>query len=156
MKIVKRTLLLVLFVCGVFLATHNSQDVTLVVIPALGIAGWPAEQTIDLPLFVVILAALTAGGLLIGVVAAAERISLQTRLRRARKDVARLESERSAIREKLELTSSELEQAQRDAAERDAREHSKAGDDVGDRDNDEPAAEISAETSAETPSQRLP
>jgi len=125
-KIVKRTLLLVLFVLGVFIATQNADPVTLVLIPDLSIPRWPEARAITLPLFLVVLGALLVGGLLIAVVAAAERVRLQAGLRRARRDIARLETELAGTREKLELTSSELEQARREAAEKEVRERREA------------------------------
>jgi len=133
MKILRNVLLCVLFVIAVFVSSANVQLVEIVYLPATGLeSGW-RPRAIQLPLFVIILAALGIGALLGGAAGLLEQGRLRLALRRARKaeqqavsDRAEAEASFSRERESAERLRIELERA-RTAAEQERRSPSGAG-----------------------------
>jgi len=95
-RILRIILAAVLFVACVFLATANMHEVTLV-LPDVPVAGWPQMREVQVPLFVVVLAALMVGVVVTGLATLFEQLRLRTNARRARKECRRAEAARGAL-----------------------------------------------------------
>ena len=86
MRVLRSVGTVLLFIAGVFIASANTQLVTVVYLPAVPAFGLPSEFSIGIPLFLLILGALVAGVLLGGLAAILEQTRMRLGLRRARKD----------------------------------------------------------------------
>jgi putative membrane protein len=86
MRVLRSVATVLLFIAGVFIASANTQLVTLVYLPAVPALGLPAEFSIGVPLFLLILGTLVAGVLLGGLAAILEQARMRLGLRRARKE----------------------------------------------------------------------
>lgn len=127
MKVFRGILLCGLFIVGVFVSSANVHRVELVVWPSLGMSAAPPAWSVEVPLFVLVLACVLFGLVLGGAAALFEQGRLRWGLRRAERDSKRLKSEASAAeanmatqREEVERLSREVDALRRELAEIDA------------------------------------
>ncbi len=123
MRVIRTAVLSLLFIAGVFLASANVHDVSLVFLPNIPIAGWPEFRSVELPLFILVLGFLVLGVILGGFGALFEHVRLRRALRRASKEKDKLAGELGAARAEVEQAESqqsrlreELEQARAEAS----------------------------------------
>lgn len=89
MKLISRIFLLVAFVIGIFIATHNTQSVVFTYIPGGELSPVPQGASLELPLFLLVLGALTLGAFFAGFATAFEHARLRAGLRKQTKLAAR-------------------------------------------------------------------
>ena len=102
MRVIRTAVLSLLFIAGVFLASANVHDVSLVFLPNIPIAGWPEFRSVELPLFMLVLGFLVLGVILGGFGVLFEHVRLRRALRRASRDKDKLVGERVAARDEVE------------------------------------------------------
>jgi uncharacterized integral membrane protein len=85
-SIARNLALFVVFVAAVYVASANVEPVEIVYLPATGVQGAWAARSVELPLFVVVLAALVLGAVIGGLTALYEQGRLRLALRRALRD----------------------------------------------------------------------
>ncbi len=124
MKVVRVVLLCGLFIVGVFISSANVAPVDLVLWPNLGRPVATPARSVEVPLFVLVLASVLFGLVLGGATALFEQGRLRWGLRRAEKTTRRLKAEASSAeanlmtqREQVERLSLELAAARRELAE---------------------------------------
>ncbi|HYB97920.1 MAG TPA: lipopolysaccharide assembly protein LapA domain-containing protein [Candidatus Limnocylindrales bacterium] len=119
MKILRTILLLILIVAGIALASVNMAPVKFFYLPPFQFMPRPEGAAIDIPLALLLLAALVAGALIAGTGTFVEHARLRFAVRRQAKvngklraDVERLTSELDQARSALEAKQVELAAAQ--------------------------------------------
>jgi len=164
-KVLRVVLLCGLFIVGVFISSANVAPVDLVLWPNLGRPVATPVRSVEVPLFVLVLASVLFGLVLGGATALFEQGRLRWGLRRAEKITKRLKAEASSAeanlmtqREEVERLSLELAAARRELAESQASDASdgeleQAGqnsevDETSD-DSGEHSSEVSVEVVAE-------
>ncbi|RMF24857.1 MAG: DUF1049 domain-containing protein [Deltaproteobacteria bacterium] len=111
MRVIRTVVIALLFIAAVFLASANVQEVSLVFLPDLPVAGWPATRSLELPLFVLVLGSLVLGVLIGGFGALFEQARLRRGLRRADKEKKRLAAELAQAAEERERYRQERDEA---------------------------------------------
>jgi uncharacterized integral membrane protein len=121
MKLISRIFLLVAFVIGIFVATHNTQTVEFTYIPGGQLSPLPQGASLELPLFLLVLAALTVGAFFAGFASAFEHARLRAGLRKQTKVATRAAQESKAARADAEALSKELDAVRNEAQASDER-----------------------------------
>lgn len=119
MKILRNVLSLVLFLAGIVLASVNATVVPFTYLPPLGVGPRPEGATIELPLWVPVIAAVVFGALIAAAGSGFEHLRLRAGLRKQRRIAERAEGSLEDARgevEQLRLKLEEAEQAARAAA----------------------------------------
>jgi uncharacterized integral membrane protein len=122
MKLLSRIILLVLFVVGIFIATHNMQVVEFTYIPGGQYSPLPQGATVELPLFLLVLGALLVGAFLAGFTTAFEHARLRAGLRRQTRIADRAKDEAGIATAEVEDLRRELEAARTRAEQAGERE----------------------------------
>lgn len=115
MRILRIVLAALLFVACVFLATANMHGVMLV-LPDVPVAGWPQMREVQVPLFVVVLAALVIGVVITGLGTLFEQLRLRGAARRARKECRRAEAARDTAEQERDTLARECQTARAEVA----------------------------------------
>ncbi len=114
MRVIRTIVVALLFIAAVFLASANVQEVEIVFLPDLPLAGWPSVQSVELPLFVIVLGSLVVGVLVGGFGALLEQARLRRAVRRATKEKEKLAGELREVRAELERAESARAELERE------------------------------------------
>lgn len=118
MKLISRIFLLTLCVVGIFIATENIQVVEFTYVPGGAYSPLPQGAKVEMPLFLLVLAALLAGAFLAAFSTAVEHARLRAGLRRQTRiaDKSREEAQSATgqlddLKQQLEAERSRADQA---------------------------------------------